>query len=482
MESSPFQSLVSLLSNILEAYTTAFFVLEPKSRQLQMTASQTLSKYLPEKVALPLEQSGILSQVQKVGQVVHLDKLQEGTLNLSATIPFYRDGESHIKGVLVVPVGDGAGVLYVDTKFSWGFNDKQQKLIREVANVLHYLLERELSVSRQESYGRVFDLWQKLDALPFKDDAVEEYCGGFINACSGFLGSEYGFLSLRQPGRADQHVIAATSNVPRSLVSQSLPANQGLMGYALENRKSLLIGRLNPGTSDHYLFLPSEGLPHQGTFWALPSDMALGHTLVLAFLSRQPREWSPEEQFGITHALEQLRMKLERCCYQEECQQLRHFDVSTGLLNAMAFESQVDATLTNSMHNSLPCTVALLQFEPWQILSTKVSPRQLRRWQNELAANIREGLPREVTVGLMGENRFGLLFPGLTVQEARTYLTAAADSGRKFMGSRVKGVRLQAQAGAVGFPQEGTRSEELWPLVSARLYAALRTKSEKTSV
>lgn len=482
MEARPFQSLVSLLSNILEAFTTALFVLDPKSRQLQMIASQSLSKYLPERVSMPLEQSGILSQVQKVGQVVHLDKLQEGSLNLSATIPFYRDGESHIKGVFVVPVGDGGGVLYVDTKFSWGFNDKQQKLIREVADVLHSLLQREASVSRQEGTGRVFELWRRLDSLPFKDDAVEGYCGSYLNECTEFLGSEYGFLSLRQPGRSDQHLIASTQNVPRVLVSQSLPANQGLMGYVLENRKSLLIGRLNPGTSDHYLFLPSEGLPHQGTFWALPSGMALGHTLVMAFLSRHAREWSSEEQFGVTHAFEMLRMRLEQCCYQEECQHLRLYDPGTGLLNAPAFESRVDVTVTNSMHNSLPFTLALIQFEPWQILSTKVPPRQLRRWQSELAASICDGLPRDVTVGVMGESRYGFLFPGMTTQEAKPYLTAAADAGRRFIASRVKGVRLQAQAGSVGFPQEGARSEELWPLVSGRLYAALRTKSEKSNV
>ncbi len=482
METSPFQSLVSLLSNILEAFTTALFVLEPKSRELRMVASQSLSKHLPAKVSLPLEQSGILSQVQKVGQVVHLDKLQEGALNLSATIPFYRDGESHIKGVFVVPVGDGNGVLYVDTKFAWGFNDKQQKLIREVAEVLHFLLQREASLYRQEGYGRLFEFWRRLAELPFKGEVVEEYCASFLNECSQFLGSEYGFLSLRQPGRSDQHLIAATSNVPRNLVTQSLPANQGLMGYVLENRKSLLISRLNPSTGDHFLFHPSEGLPHQGTFWALPSEMALGHNLVMAFLSRQSLEWSMEEQFGVTHALEVLRLKLEHCCYQEECRHLRIYDVSTGLLNAVAFEARVDATLTSSMHNSLPFTLALVQFEPWQILSTKVPPKQLRRWQGELAASICNGLPREVVVGVMGENRYGYLFPGMTVQEAKPYLTAATDAGKRFIGSRVKGVRLQGQSGTVGFPQEGTRSEELWPLVSGRLYAALRTKSEKVSV
>ncbi len=481
MEARPFQSLVSLLSNILEAFTTALFVLDSKTRELQMIASQSLSKYLPERVSLPLEQSGILSQVQKVGQVIHLEKLQEGALNLSATLPFYRDGESHIKGVFVVPVGDGAGVLYVDTKFAWGFNDKQRKLIREVADVLHYLLQREASLTRQETTGKVFDFWRRLDALPFKEEAVEDYCRGVLNACSDFLGSEYGFLSLRQPGRSDQHLIAATSNVPRGLVSQSLPVNQGLMGYVLENRKNLLIGRLNPGTSDHYLFLPSEGLPHQGTFWALHSDMALGHTLAMAFLSRQTLDWSAEEQFGVTHALEMLRSKLEQCCYEEECRHLRTYDPGTGLLNALAFESSVETMVTHSMHGSLPFTLALIQFEPWQILATKVPPRQLRRWQTELASSICNGLPGDVTAGVLGENRYGFLFPGLTVQEAKPYLKAAADLGKRFMGSRVKGVRLQAQFGSVGFPQEGTRSEELWPLVSARLYSALRTRSEKSS-
>lgn len=482
MESNPFQSLVNLLSNILEAFTVALFVLEPKSRQLQMVASQSLSRFLPEKVSMPLEQSGILSQVQKVGQIVHLDKLQEGGLNLSTTVPFYRDGESHIKGVFVVPVGEGGGVLYVDTKFSWGFNDKQQKLIREVADVFHFLLEREAFLFRQESYGRLFELWRRLDDLPFKQDAVEEYCVSFVKECADFLDAEFGFLSLKQPGRSDQHLIASTPNVPRSLSSQNLPADQGLVGYVLENQKNLIIARLNPATSDHFLFLPSEGLPHQGTFWAIPSRMSLGHTLVMAFLSRQTREWNAEEQFGVTHALDFLSLKLEQCCYHEECQHLRVYDSSTGLLNGLAFEAKVDSTLTNSMHNSLPFALALIQFEPWQILSTKVSLKQLRRWQTELASVICEGLPRDAMVGLMGENRYGFLFPGMTVQDAKPYLTIAADSGKKFMGSRVKGVRLQAQVGSVGFPQEGTRSEELWPLVCGRLYTALRTKSEKVAV
>ena len=67
MDSNPYQPLVSLLSNILEAYTTAFFIFDERNRQLNLAAIQSLSKFIPPEISLPLEGSGILSQVQKVG-------------------------------------------------------------------------------------------------------------------------------------------------------------------------------------------------------------------------------------------------------------------------------------------------------------------------------------------------------------------------------------------------------------------------------
>ena len=89
MRANPFQSLVDLLSNILEAHTTAFFVVDPKKRHFDLVAAQSLSRHLSETPTLPMEQSGILSQVHKAGQTIHLDKMHEITMALSSTLPFY---------------------------------------------------------------------------------------------------------------------------------------------------------------------------------------------------------------------------------------------------------------------------------------------------------------------------------------------------------------------------------------------------------
>jgi len=477
MHQNPYQSLVSLLSNILEAYTTALFVVDPKNRQLNLVASQTLSKYLNENASLPLEQSGILAQVQKMGQTIHLDKLQDAAPSLSTTVPFYRDGESHIKGLFAIPVGDGAGVLYVDTKYSWGFNDKQQKWIREIAGVLNELLQRNECMRQQQNHTRVLDLWQRLDEANFNEDAPEEYCRLVVSECAQFLGTEYGFLALKEPRKQHYHVLAATANAPRNITCQQMSVKQGLIGRILQNRKPLLIAKMNSQTSDHFLFTSSEGLPHHGTFWGFPTQMSLGHTMSMAFLSRRFIEWSTDDQKAVSHILQSFRLILEQYYFKEECNHLRTYDLATGLHNALAFEARVENILTVSMQNSSPLTLSLVQFEPWQLLPVKATPKQVRKWLADLASIFSEALPAHVLLGQLTENRIGLIFPGMSPQAAKHHLSHLIDLGQQFFSARIKGIRVQGYCGSVGFPQDGTRSEELWPLVYRQLYSAIRSKT-----
>ena len=472
--------MVSLLSNILEAYTTALFLVDSKNRLLHMVASQSLSKYLPEKVTLSIEQSGILGQVQKVGQTIHLDKVSEIHTSLSATLPFYREGESHIKGLFAVPVGDGAGVLYVDTKYAWGFNDKQQKWIREIADVLFGLVQRQTCLTQERDYARILELWHNLDDAAFRGLDLPGYCQAVIDECNRFLGTEYGFLALKEPHADHYHIFAATPNSPRNLLTQRLLVKHGLVGWIFQNGKNLLVTKLNPDSSDHFLFASSEGLPHHGTFWGLPVEISLGQWIVVAFLARRTMEWTADDQFAISHMLHFLRLLLEQIFYKEECTHLHSFDHATGLFNAPVFEAKMEAILTSSMQNSTPFTLTLIQFEPWQMLSTKAPPSQVRQWQATLAASIRHTLPSNVLIGQIAENRFGLVFAGLTPQEAEHHLTHLATQAHLALSEKVRGTRLTPYVSTVGFPQDGTRTEELWPLAYRHLFAAFRSKPEKT--
>jgi len=478
MDPNPYQPFVNLLSNILEAYTTAFFVFDERDRRLNLAAMQSLSKFIPPQISLPLEGSGILSQVQKVGQIIHLDKLHEATSSIPLTLPFYREGESHIKGLYAVPVAGGAGLLYVDTKYGWGFNDKQQKWIKEFADLLGGLLKNREMEGRNEHYAKVFEVLNKLDEVAFKGCALDNYCGMFASEWSEILGMDYGFLVVREPEKKNYRIMGCTANTPRGLVGQSFSVKQGLVGWVLQNRKNLLIMRLNPATSDHYLFSPGENLPHQGTTWGMRGQTSLGYELAVVFLSRQVIDWSADHERAVAHAFHFLLLLLEQIYYKEENEALHLYDICTGLFSAPAFESRVEGLFHASMQSNAPFALGLIQFEPWQILTTKVLPKRIRQLQRELASSLCEALPPGVLVGQLAQNRFGVLFSETTVQEAENQLAELAGYG-KIAIKGIKGIRLHPYISSAGFPQDAGKIEDLWPLVSQRLFSAFGLKPEK---
>jgi len=246
----------------------------------------------------------------------------------------------------------------------------------------------------------------------------------------------------------------------------------------LKGQKNLLIIRLNPSTSDHFLFSPGENLPHQGTLWGMRGQTSLGYELAIVFLSRQVVDWNPDSERAVAHGFHFLLLLLEQIYYKEENEALHSYDICTGLFSAPAFESRVEGMFHASMQSNAPFTLGLIQFEPWQILSTKVLPKRIRQLQRELASSLCDALPPGVLVGQLAQNRFGVLFAETTVQEAEGQLGQLASFG-KFALKGIKGIKLHPYISSAGFPQDAAKIEELWPLVCQRLFSAFGLKSEK---
>jgi GGDEF domain-containing protein len=368
-------------------------------------------------------------------------------------------------------------VLYVDTKYGWGFNDKQQKWIRQIAEVLRELIVHEQKTARKKDSSRITDFWQKLDAAAFQGHTLEEFSRAVICDCAGLIESEYGFIALREPGEDSFRTLAATPNVPRSLVTQHFLVKQGLIGWAFGNGKPLFISRMNPDTPDHYLFASSESLPHHGSLWCIPARLSLGHSVAFAFLSRNPMDWGSTFQSAISHALHFFQLTLEQLFYQDQVRGMKTFDLTTGLLNPFTFESRLDALASTSMQNSTPFTLALLQVEPWQALHSKVTPGQIRQWQIDLAAALCEASPPNALLGQLAENRFGIIFPETVAGEARHPLSRINEAAAQAC-SKIRAAKLQPYLAAAGFPHDSTRTDELWTLVSRRLLSTFRGGGE----
>lgn len=139
--------LLELTSNATNAFTAALFVADPWQKVLTLKASQTLSGNLDEKAKIPYGEGPI-------GWVAENEKpfLEEHFKNGSASLKMYTKRED-LKSFLAVPVtGNGlAGVLAVDSKESYCFSIRSQKLVAGFAQQIAWQLAEEKKATRPTS-------------------------------------------------------------------------------------------------------------------------------------------------------------------------------------------------------------------------------------------------------------------------------------------------------------------------------------------
>ncbi len=466
-------SLLILLSNVLDAHTTALFLHDKKHEQLQLLTSQSTSRFLLERISLPVDKSGLLAQVYKMGHPIHMGKVALD--EVQNALPFYREGESGIKGLFVVPVAKGKALLYVDTKRSWGFTDKQQKWVMDIARIIQTMMEQEVCLLERDEYSSILSLWHHLGETALGADRAEEMGHRTVEQTARFLGADYGLLAQRDPEKVENYQLTATtSNLAPALRDGRFTTAEGLVGWVFRNGKPLWIQRMNPDAGDHFLFSPTENISHSGSFLGIHGRSATGHEFVLAFAAREDAYWSADLRHAVTMAFNFFVFTQEKLYWRDQCARLDTTDPVTGLLNGPGFEALVADHLASSLQDSLPFVLILAQFEPWQLLYTKISLAESRRWLQQISRQVREALPEDTFIGRLSESRFGLLFPGMAEGDVERCCAACPVFRQPFPEARKFGIKLRPYLGWAAYPQHGTRLGQLWAQAYRNLWRDFR--------
>ena len=135
------QGLIDIISNTLEAFTTALFIAPKQDGKLELVSYQSLSRNIDLEVVIgPGE--GLIGWVHKNGKPINVDQFETDTRRLL----FYKTDES-IKSFMAVPLGDINGVLAVDSKQKYIFTEKSQKILYQFSLSLQMMVKR-LEIAR----------------------------------------------------------------------------------------------------------------------------------------------------------------------------------------------------------------------------------------------------------------------------------------------------------------------------------------------
>lgn len=472
---SSFQQMVNLLSNTLEAYTSAFFLKDSLGKNVSVVSFHTLSKYFKNQFSSSIGDSGLIERVIAKRETVKVDKL--GQQFSIEEFPFYEKGEKGIKGLYAVPVGKVLGVLYVDTKRRWGFNDKQQKLVWEFAGILDTLVKSDRALEREKLYARMLRLWHNLEQQAEQCDRVKRYLQEVIHLAHKFVSahSSYLFLIEREKGLAS--LVSHAGKVPEELTESKIRISNSVLKWVFSNKKTLKVRRMETKSKKQYLFHPHEPLPHSGSFLATPF-LAQGEVAaIMGFLWEKEHNWNRDELYITKMIAKRSAMVFESFILKRRVAFLETIDPLTEFLRLQGFERVFQKKMNEAVENGNSMVLAIVQISPWLVVKANLSPLEERDIRQHISEVIVTTLGRNVTIGVSGDDRYCFLFMDCTLGETERKLTRLKTRLDHECLKAVSDLNLSIRSAFALFPADGTSTSDLW----ATLYTRLLSTKPKNS-
>jgi GGDEF domain-containing protein len=435
-----FSDIIALLSNCLDAFTAALFLWDAHQQVLTLKTSHSLSKHLVTDAQFSLENGGLISWVAKNNQVIAVDHFDRD----GKTIPYYRS-EENIKSFVAVPLPVSKGVLCVDSKRQYVFTIKEQKLLQGFATVIENILGAERANRRHQQLRQLITMWHRTDALPA--DALDPipYFGRLLEPGCGYLNAVFGKVT---PG----------------LLQSSQPADQGLVGWIYQNRKSLIVPKFRSRARLPYLFSATDGIGELGSLIGMPlawnPDEVAG---VIAFFRRTESTWGKEELGAIISVVRRATLVLQNFTLRRELALVRNLDPVTEVCNLDAFDRVLSKRLERCHKAGTPLGLGILAIDDLDSLNTRVALPELAPLHQRISAILLQGLRRRQVMGCLEPGRFAILFEEETPAQIHGHLKAMAAGVQQEVLDQMSGLpRLQARFGFALFPQDAATSRELW--------------------
>jgi signal transduction protein with GAF and PtsI domain len=240
--------LIKLVSNVTDAFTAALFLTEGGGDSLTLVAFHSLSKNVVPGARIGLGE-GLIGWVAKHDKPVHATQFDRDTRSLM----YYQTDES-IKSFMAVPVEGGRGVLAVDSKHTFVFTDKAQKILGDLAVVVGHTLRSHEVGAREKRYAALVDFSYEVENLSLRFRDKLPFLRGVLAAGLRFTGTESAFFCLLNKAQQKYTIEAIEGPAGKHLIPRTYTLNQGLMGWLLRERRPLVLPRIKAAGQRSFVF------------------------------------------------------------------------------------------------------------------------------------------------------------------------------------------------------------------------------------
>ncbi len=333
-------SLITLVSNVTEAYSACLFLENKRRKMFQLTTFHSLSPHIVSDASIESGQ-GFMGWVLENNSPLSVNQFDKDTIVLG-----YYSRDEDIKSFMATPLPSTMtkGALAVDSKKRWSFTNKCQKILAGFAQQFAYLVDGALSSAQVErrsvNAGAFNNYLASLRSCESEDQLLNAICLVPrelvpFNAC---------FLVLRDEEAGVSHLVRTSGFGELFLDEVPISDRSSVSGYVLNKSESLRL----PDLKRRPLFHEDEPDFGARSMAAVPL-IAGGETIgVLGFTSRQRGQFDPwalkrAEVVAAPAADALSRMRLEK-----KWKRRAEFDTATGGRNFSYLRSRLDGILADA--------------------------------------------------------------------------------------------------------------------------------------
>ncbi|WP_291321346.1 GAF domain-containing protein [Desulfonatronospira sp.] len=232
--------ILGLVCSVFDGYSAVLFLRDPDRNTCRLAASFSLGDSIPKGFEITAG-TGLVGWIAKNSKPLLINNFErdEGCLGY-----YTRESESKIKAFMGCPLPGGAGVLCVDSKKTYSFSDKDQKILYQFAQLTEDvrlgLVQADENIALQDYY-RYLTLIQKLrQRVP----RWRSFLNQLLELLSQSTGFKHCFMAARDERGEGYYLQGLRQEIlPRvNLEQKKFNIDSGLLGWVFKHGSPIFSG------------------------------------------------------------------------------------------------------------------------------------------------------------------------------------------------------------------------------------------------
>ncbi len=458
-------SLVTLVSNVMEAYSACLFLENKRRKIFQLTAVHSLSPHIISNASIKTGQ-GFMGWVLENNAPLSIDQFNKDTVVLG-----YYSRDEDIKSFMAAPLPATMtkGALAVDGKKQWSFNSKSQKILAGFAQQFAYLVDGALNAAQVERQSiNISSFGSYLSSLK-SCDSEDQLLNAICLVPRELVPFTACFLVLKDEEAGVSRLVRTSGFGELFMDDVLINDRSSVSGYVLGKGESIRL----PDIKRRPLFHKDEPDFGARSVAAVPVKIDGKTVGVLGFTSHQRNQFDPFTLKRAEVIAAPAADALSRLRYEIKWQRRAEFDALTGGRNITHLRSRLDKILQDANRKGRQVALLEIQHDDSYAIQNEFgvpgSEELTKHLFSLLEPFSRDG---DILVRHEGTNYF-LLLQGTSTEHAEAvadHILLAINENPLLMKNRE--ISLTASVGAACFPEDARDSDGLFSASSRALQFA----------